>query len=998
MASGSFRTPTYNGSAKTRKYIQVTWSSTNDVNNNQSTINWHAYSYGDSGWVYGGPIVVTINGVSTTVVSGSNRIQLYNGTSLGSGSTTVTHDADGTKTVNVSIQANIYVGASSPPNVTYSGTITMTANPVYTLAISEGNGSSITVNRTSCAGYGSAGDLTAGVNKLCKDDILKITFGSDPNYAIDAHTVNGATFTSGNAHTVSGGVTVVSTARALASQIGATDANVGSTSTVTITKYNNVHSHSVQYSFNGLSGYITSSGGTSNTEVKFTDTSVAFTIPTFFYSVLSNAQSGTCTLTCKTYESVSSSTVVGDVSTCTFTVSVSSGTNSPTVVGTVTDIDPVTTSLTGDSSVLIRYKSKARCAITATPQNYATIAAKYINDSEISGNYIDYENVSTASFTFKALDSRGYIGTATTTPTMIQYVPLTCNPILSRPTPTGNVITISLTGKVFRGSFGAYSNTLSIQYRYRKTSEVTYGAWVTLPLSGNISYGASSYETPAPINLTGNFDYTESYVFQIQATDGTSNIVLSTVTQTVSVAKGLPVFDWGEDDFNINGTFKINGVPVSFGGGKTIKYINQTVTTEYGDYLGDVNADSVHNNSDVTLMARYIAGTSTPGTHAAAAADINGDGVITQADLNILNWFITCGLDMSEYTLARYDVTYEDNTTGQFYGGVLKSMINSSGSGQSGGYYVPSVSADGTLTWTASQSGMPSVSSSNIKGSQGAPGTNGGRWYTGVNIYGTSTSNTIFPGSGIANAVVGDMYLHTSAYNIYRCNVGGMSQVAEWAYVGNILGAPGSTPNLTIGTVSTLAAGSNATASITGSAANPVLNLGIPQGASGTFVGNKMFYGSCSTSANVSNKEATCGSGFTLEQGVMVNILFTTPQGYDTTNANPLTLSVNGTEAKNIVGVNPTKPPLNAWRAFEVVSFIYTGSVWEMIRGGIASTTYYGATKLSSATNSTSETEAATSRAVKEAYDLAATKTTASDVNTLIADYINNLDARGVSY
>ena len=46
-------------------------------------------------------------------------------------------------------------------------------------------------------------------------------------------------------------------------------------------------------------------------------------------------------------------------------------------------------------------------------------------------------------------------------------------------------------------------------------------------------------------------------------------------------------------------------------------------------------------------------------------------------------------------------------------------------------------------------------------------------------------------------------------------------------------GEPGATPNLTIGTVTTLEAGQNATASMGGTAENPVLNLGIPKGAKG---------------------------------------------------------------------------------------------------------------------------------------------------------------------
>ena len=50
-------------------------------------------------------------------------------------------------------------------------------------------------------------------------------------------------------------------------------------------------------------------------------------------------------------------------------------------------------------------------------------------------------------------------------------------------------------------------------------------------------------------------------------------------------------------------------------------------------------------------------------------------------------------------------------------------------------------------------------------------------------------------------------------------------------------GAPGpvgATPNIQIGTVETLAAGSPATASMTGTAENPLLNLGIPKGADGS--------------------------------------------------------------------------------------------------------------------------------------------------------------------
>ena len=47
-------------------------------------------------------------------------------------------------------------------------------------------------------------------------------------------------------------------------------------------------------------------------------------------------------------------------------------------------------------------------------------------------------------------------------------------------------------------------------------------------------------------------------------------------------------------------------------------------------------------------------------------------------------------------------------------------------------------------------------------------------------------------------------------------------------------GADGATPNIQIGTVETLADGNPATASMSGTPENPLLNLGIPQGAQGS--------------------------------------------------------------------------------------------------------------------------------------------------------------------
>lgn len=70
------------------------------------------------------------------------------------------------------------------------------------------------------------------------------------------------------------------------------------------------------------------------------------------------------------------------------------------------------------------------------------------------------------------------------------------------------------------------------------------------------------------------------------------------------------------------------------------------------------------------------------------------------------------------------------------------------------------------------------------------------------------------------------------------------SATQQWEYSdisSAVKGDVGATPNLSIGTVQTLASGANATATITGTAENPVLNLGLPRGEAGEADGAVMY-------------------------------------------------------------------------------------------------------------------------------------------------------------
>lgn len=67
----------------------------------------------------------------------------------------------------------------------------------------------------------------------------------------------------------------------------------------------------------------------------------------------------------------------------------------------------------------------------------------------------------------------------------------------------------------------------------------------------------------------------------------------------------------------------------------------------------------------------------------------------------------------------------------------------------------------------------------------------GSKWYSGDGITGTSTTPTIYSGSGVTKAYTEDMYLNLTGVdrgNVYQCTTGGDASTAEWVYIGTILG------------------------------------------------------------------------------------------------------------------------------------------------------------------------------------------------------------------
>lgn len=113
---------------------------------------------------------------------------------------------------------------------------------------------------------------------------------------------------------------------------------------------------------------------------------------------------------------------------------------------------------------------------------------------------------------------------------------------------------------------------------------------------------------------------------------------------------------------------------------------------------------------------------------------------------------------------------------------------------------------------------------------------------------------------------------------------------------------------------------------------------------------NSIYYGECSTSASSSGKTVTISGITALTTGLCIRVKFANAQSYDGTP----TLNLNSLGAKNIRSRGTTNAAKYEWLAGEVIDFVYDGSGWLMVNGGIATTTYYGYTKLATSATSTS--------------------------------------------
>lgn len=321
---------------------------------------------------------------------------------------------------------------------------------------------------------------------------------------------------------ISGNFTLNTIARS--SSISCSTANIEENAVITITSASNNFTHDVVANFGNLKVNIVS---------KVKAGTFQWKVPADFYSQIPSAKTGWGTIECTTFNG---QTQIGSVSTR-FDVTTSESKCKPSLSAVVVDTNSTTIALSGNKNKLIKHKSTAKVTITTSAKNNATISKKTVNGTSVTGSELSISNVFATVFKIEVTDSRGYTNSVELKPTIVNYEQLSINTNFYRPQPTTGEVSLSFSGKCFNSSFGSVSNTLSITWKYKKSTATSWtnGGTITPTLNGNTI-------TSKTISLGKTFDYQTAYDFQLVAADK-----LTTLTINSKVSEGLPIFAWGKN-------------------------------------------------------------------------------------------------------------------------------------------------------------------------------------------------------------------------------------------------------------------------------------------------------------------------------------------------------------------------------------------------------------------------------------------------------------------
>lgn len=358
---------------------------------------------GDSGYRFQG----TENGWASMTTTGGT---------VKSFSTSVTHNASGAASVAALMHGRL-INADWGVNLAFtdneSATLHLQNTRNYTLTISAGTGTGVTVKRGGTA-------LSNGAT-VSYGEQLAVTFAAVSGYTLVSHTVNGASFTSGGTHTVAGAVTVSATATRNASTIASASSSATTQGSIALS----MNRAGVNYH----KATVTAGGATLATTAAFVS-SVSIPVPRSWFSGYPSATSFTATLTVRSYTTSACTESVGAAVMRSVTIKADSGMAPVLQTGYATASAYNTGAASGLSGYISGY-SKATVTLNAAKLDMSAAAGATVSGISVKGGgqtataspYRTGVLTGTASITVTVTDSRGRQGTQTLSVSTLDYAP-----------------------------------------------------------------------------------------------------------------------------------------------------------------------------------------------------------------------------------------------------------------------------------------------------------------------------------------------------------------------------------------------------------------------------------------------------------------------------------------------------------------------------------------------------------------------------------------------
>ncbi len=547
--------------------LYCTWSAKQSVTGNYSDVTLNVYLKYYSLYVGSrSDSKISINGVSETyttpaISQGSNSAHT---TLLKSKTVRVNHTSNGTKT-------GVALSASWRFSGTYSGVSigTITASTTIDLNSIDRSAptvtfktSSITANGFTISAYSSASSdvWQYSLNGGSSYSTLSSSTGTSASKTITGLSPNTSYSVKVRARKKSNQVYGYSSATSVKTLGGATFSSVNTltadNSTVTISFRATVYDSSYKYRLrikNGSTEYlsisnITLTKGTLDRTVTLTSTQRSALL-----SKMANLKSFTGTFCLDTF---SGSTQIGNTSFKDATVQTTSSNSTPTFTSfTCVDSNSITVTVTGNSNYFIQGYSQLKVTpSTANAKNGASITSYSAtcngvtssNSTESALNLGTVSKTGTVEVIVKVTDSRGYTKSVSKNITVIEYtIPKIQSSTLRRTNEIEAEMQLSFNGSFSSITIGSTrKNSLQyVRYRYKKTSDDDFGAYINILSGVNVSSSNFSFENLELCNLDSNF----SYDFQLQIIDRLDDLILDFI-----VPQGTPLVALRKQKVGIN--------------------------------------------------------------------------------------------------------------------------------------------------------------------------------------------------------------------------------------------------------------------------------------------------------------------------------------------------------------------------------------------------------------------------------------------------------------